>query len=187
MLIGLAGYAGCGKTTCAEYLVNHHSFVEVGFADPLKDGLCTMLGMTRKELEKIKEDKTVLPGIGQTARYMMQTLGTDWGRNMVNPDLWLMLAGKRIMQMMQDIDKSRVVVSDVRFINEAVLIRDLCGIVVFIDSKSRTQDRLSQEESSHESESYLKCIYERSDVIVDNNGTMLSLHGRLDDLLRSND
>ena len=187
MIIGLTGYAGCGKTTSAHYLVTHHSFIEVSFADPLKDGLCAMFKMTRKELEKIKEDKTPLHGIGQTARYLMQTLGTDWGRNMVNPDIWLILAQARIQQMIHDVDKSRVVVSDVRFTNEAKLIRDLGGIVVFITNSDRVQNRLNGGEMTHESESYLNDIYTQADSVIDNSGSLVSLQVKLDSLVYTHD
>jgi hypothetical protein len=36
MLIGIAGVAGAGKDTTADFLVKNHGFVKVAFADPLK-------------------------------------------------------------------------------------------------------------------------------------------------------
>ena len=64
---------------------------------------------------------------GHTPRYLMQTLGTEWGRRMISDDIWLRawvkaLGGHR-----------NVVVDDVRFPNEAELIRSLGGYIIQID------------------------------------------------------
>ena len=37
MILGLAGYGGSGKDAVASYLVEHHQFTRVAFADPIKE------------------------------------------------------------------------------------------------------------------------------------------------------
>lgn len=59
----------------------------------------------------------------------MQTLGTEWGRECIAPDVWtrLTLAGASLRE------GRSVVIDDVRFPNEVVAIRALGGIVVRIE------------------------------------------------------
>ena len=39
MIIGLTGYARSGKDTVANYLVEHHGYTRVAFADAIRDAL----------------------------------------------------------------------------------------------------------------------------------------------------
>ncbi len=94
MLIGISGKAGSGKTTIAEYLIEKHDFVEYSFATPIKQMLCTMLNCDLKTLEIYKESNTILDETGCTLRKLLQTLGTDWGRNIINNNIWVKLAKK---------------------------------------------------------------------------------------------
>jgi dephospho-CoA kinase len=183
MIIGLTGYAGCGKTTCASYLVNTYGFTEISFADPIKEAVCAMLKITRKELDDYKISKEPIPLINQPMRYLLQTLGTDWGRNMINSDIWLILAKNRILELLDDTN-CNIVIADIRFINEVNLIKELGGHIIFIDGNpTRIRNRLNLTEQSHESESYLKDTYKLADVIIKNNKSKANLFIHLDTLL----
>jgi hypothetical protein len=59
----------------------------------------------------------------------MQLLGTEYGREMVHPDIWLILARRKIEAFMQ---YRSVVVSDVRFDNEAEMIRGMGGQIIHL-------------------------------------------------------
>lgn len=71
--------------------------------------------------------------ITNTPRKMLQTLGTEWGRNMIHPDIW-------VNSMMSLYEQSRVngsngnypdwLMPDVRFPNEAKAIKDRGGILI---------------------------------------------------------
>lgn len=64
---------------------------------------------------------------------MMQTLGTEWGRELVDENLWVTVARKQIEWLASRPADDRpdvVVISDVRFENEAEMIRELGGMVV---------------------------------------------------------
>ena len=50
MIIGFCGFAGSGKDTAADYLVNFYNFDRISFAGPLKDTLSAVFGWERSML-----------------------------------------------------------------------------------------------------------------------------------------
>lgn len=50
-IIGLTGEAGSGKDTIADYLVSHHDFRKISFAEPLRRGLQAMFGIPMHMLQ----------------------------------------------------------------------------------------------------------------------------------------
>lgn len=125
IIIGFAGRAGAGKTTAAQHLVQHHGFERVRFAGPLK-AMMRALGCTEEEVDGARKEQPCDLLGGRTPRQAMQWLGTEWGRDMIAPDLWT-----RAWEYAAA-GKSRVVVDDVRFPNEVEAIRQLGGVVVQI-------------------------------------------------------
>lgn len=128
-LIAFTGLAGSGKTTAANRLVEVHGYTRTRFADPLKNML-RALGLTDAEIEgDRKEQPCELLG-GRTPRHAMQTLGTEWGRDLIDPDLWT-----RAWQHALDLlpHGVPVVVDDCRFFNEEQAVHALGGIVVLVD------------------------------------------------------
>lgn len=130
-IIALAGAAGSGKDTAADYLCKQYDFARYAFAKPLKAALCAMFGWTGFELELRKFKEEVLPDIGKSPRQMLQTLGTEWGRQLVNPHLWLLLAQREIDRARQ-CGEPGIVITDCRFENEAVFVLAQGGKVLHI-------------------------------------------------------
>lgn len=123
-IVAFTGNAGCGKSTAADVLVEM-GWTRVKFASPLKD-MCRALGLTEEQIEGAEKERPI-DWLGVTPRWIMQTLGTDWGRKLIHPDLWVNMAKARIEQTI-----GNIVVDDCRFENEAQVIRDLGGKVVGI-------------------------------------------------------
>ena len=124
MLIGVLGVAGSGKTLVAKRLVDRYGFHRMRFADPLKRMLRDGLGLSEDEVDG---DLKMTPNAvfdGHTPRYLMQTLGTEWGRRRVSQDIWVNI-WKRDAALVD----GNIVVDDVRFPNEALAIRALGGII----------------------------------------------------------
>lgn len=129
-LIGIhAPVPGSGKTTIAKYLAKEHNYHRVPFAEPLKLMMRTLLksfghsflyGDMLLNDPNLKEQ--ILPELGVTPRSMMQTLGTEWGRKMVHPDIWLH-AWKRSVEELGI--HGNVVVDDVRFPNELEIVKSM--------------------------------------------------------------
>ena len=127
MLIGLTGSARCGKDTIAEELSKNYGFFKIAFADPLKQMVGALLSMKPPVLEEFK-DKELAFLDGVTPRRLLQTLGTEWGRQIIMDDIWLRFAQEKI-----DICRAQafndIVITDVRFDNEAEFIQKQGGVV----------------------------------------------------------
>ena len=111
-----------GKTTVAQMLATRGVYRILSFASPLKEMLEALLrncGIqnTEEYLYSPKHKNDPIPECGgKTARQLMQTLGTEWGRKTVYHNLWLKLMGTRIQRAF-DAGYS-VIVDDMRFRNE---------------------------------------------------------------------
>lgn len=114
------GNAGAGKGQVAEFLHYHHGFTRMKFASGLKDML-RALGLTEREIEG--DLKEVPCGLlcGKTPRHAMITLGTEWGRNQIGDDLWVVVMAEKILKS----DADRIVIDDVRFWNEHNVLKSL--------------------------------------------------------------
>ena len=138
ILIGIAGPAQSGKSTLAgefRRLVEFRGqkYSKQPFAGPLKRMLAS-IGVDVSDLSK-NTPVAFLDGY-VTPRIMMQTLGTEWGRALL-PNLWL-----KVWQHELDDSAHAVCVPDVRFDNEAELIRSLGGTIIHVARKP-TADMLA--------------------------------------------
>lgn len=125
MLIGLTGRAGSGKDTVAQALRGEFGNLGiVSFADPMRAMLRAM-GVPPNYMTDRSLKEQPVPGIGVSYRLLAQSLGTEWGR-LIDPDLWLRIAARKIYSAPPGV---HIVVPDVRFDNEALLIRSMGGQV----------------------------------------------------------
>jgi hypothetical protein len=137
-IIGLSGRAGSGKSTAAAYMEATHGYIRARFAGPLKDALRRMLRdavVDDHTVERMIEgDLKEVPCallLGKTPRQAMQTLGTEWGRHCIGDTFWVNLMRHRLEQLRNGL----VVIEDVRFQNEADMIRSMGGKVVCITGR----------------------------------------------------
>jgi hypothetical protein len=123
-IIGLKGKIGAGKSTAAEYFIKR-GYKLIRFADPIKNML-RALELWEERIDGSLKDIPCDLLSGVTPRYAMQTLGTDWGRDLIHTDFWVNLWCDKA-------DRHRyVVVDDCRFLNEALAIRERDGVVIEI-------------------------------------------------------
>ena len=168
-IIGLYSPApGCGKTTAANLFVEHE---RVSFAAPLKRAVWNMLNDLGLEGFRYAyvDKEAIIPELGVSARHMMQTLGTEWGRACIHPDFWVMIARAEAQRILAD--GGFVVIDDVRFPNETAMIRDLGGELWRIERPSISYDR------DHCSEGGLEDI--TPDRVIVNDGTLVQLKEKI--------
>lgn len=159
-LIGIAGPARAGKDTLADYLLENlgDNWGRSSFADPMK-AMLKVIGVDCSDDAKDKMDDY----FGVTPRRMMQTLGTEWGRDLIDKDFWVkvfarMNAGKSL------------IVPDVRFENEAELVRSN-GILIHLTGRGGIN-------SGHKSENPVG--FKAGDIVIDNSRDLEWLYAQVD-------
>ena len=114
-IIGLTGPKGVGKSTYAKSIDNA---VILSFATPIKEMLKVILPGA-KYLNFKEEPIPHFPD-NINVRSMLQSLGTEWGREKIYPNIWVDLAFKAAEP---HFNKRNIVFDDIRFPNEAWAIR----------------------------------------------------------------
>lgn len=173
-LIGLVGYAGSGKSLASKML-QCHGYIRTRYAQILKEML-DCLGLTPEEYDgALKEQPCELLG-GKTPRHAMITLGTEWGRQHIDWDLWVRVTMRRVDDYLQRFHEFGVVIDDVRFPNEAVAIRERGGVIWKIHRS------FVGPANTHVSETGQVDI--PVDLVIVNNGTMQFLAQSIETALR---
>lgn len=160
-IIGLAGRARSGKDTVASFIIAARGGYRYGFADPIR-AMLKPIGVDMDNPYWNAHKEEVIPALGVSPRKLMQTLGTEWGRNLINPELWLILARQRLLNR-----GPGMIVADVRFENEAAWVRKCGGLIVHVIRRDAT----AVEE--HSSESGIEVL--PADVQLFNSGTLEDL------------
>ncbi len=168
-----------GKTTIANYLLVS-GWRPVSFAAPIKrlvTQLLTEIGISDADARRLvnTDKEETIPQLRTTARHMLQTLGTEYGRNCIHPQIWTMCAEARIQKLLSE--GYPVVIDDCRFPNEAALIRRLGGEVWRLSRPDAART------TTHPSEGGLD-DYPLFDRHLVNNGTLLDLYDRVNEILQ---
>ncbi|SKB50576.1 adenylate kinase [Luteibacter sp. 22Crub2.1] len=136
-IIGITGRARSGKDTLADALIDASRYgVKMSFADPLRVFVSNITGIPYPELVDGPAKEAPLAEFGgKSPRQMMQTLGTEWGRELIHPDIWIAAARRRLEDHLTwdaPLRPHIAVFADVRFENEAAMIRELGGRIVHL-------------------------------------------------------
>ena len=175
MIIGLSGYANAGKDSVAQILVEKFGYKRMAFADAIRDILYTLDPLTNNGLHV----KAIVDDYGWDIakqdieiRRLLQVLGTEVGRNVFGDDVWVDV----LISKLEPMDK--VVITDVRFQNEAREIHNLAGVLWRInrDGVSAVNEHISETQMDQ----YL------FDEIVDNDGSLEDLENTIINLIENN-
>jgi hypothetical protein len=123
MIIGLTGYAQSGKDTVAKILVENYGYTRVAFADKIREFLYetnpmydSMAGEPVFVKAKVDRDGWENAKKSPHIRRLLQNSGVA-ARKIFGEDFW-------VNQVFKDIDpSSNIVITDVRFSNEAEAIK----------------------------------------------------------------
>jgi len=145
MIVGISGYAQTGKDTVSNILVQEHGFTKIAWADKVRE--CALAVDPYIEVDEewlpLDSEDTYYPAVHvrlsklvsqdgweQTklkypdCRRLLQRIGTEMGRNIIDPDLWVNLGMINAAP--------NTVFSDCRFLNEAKAIKNSGGIMLRI-------------------------------------------------------
>lgn len=117
--IALAGRSGAGKDTAAAILAKYFNFRQHAFADPVKEAVAAAFPLF--DFSKYGKNDPIPELGGKSQRELWQSLGTEWGRNLVYPNIWVdgLLRKVRRVKMQHPNHNPSFIVTDVRFESEA--------------------------------------------------------------------
>lgn len=166
-ILGITGKMFSGKDTVAEFI--HFAFRNsriTSFAYPMKQMMIDYFGFTHDDLYTVEGKKRYNEFWGMTNRDALQKIGTECFRNNFHIDTWLKTMEVNIIH-----DPTKlIIIPDVRFPNEAELIKALGGSILKIvrDDVSRDPNQIA-----HASESLIDQIPHDMLLVNDKDRTSL--------------
>lgn len=203
MIVGLVGFIGAGKGTVADLLVERHNFFKESFANSVKDACASIFDWDRSMLEgdtpesrawREQPDAWWSNKLGKpfSPRLALQLMGTEAGRDVFHPDLWVHTVMRRCKP------ENNYVIADVRFSNEIKAIRDSGGRVIRVRRgddpewfalarESNLQNKPELMRNAYPDVHYSEWAWIGShyDVVMDNNCDLNMLTARVDKLVDS--
>lgn len=132
MILGISGRKGSGKDTLADHLVQNRNAGKLSLADPIKLAAKDWYGFSDEVLWGASHLRDAIdPVTGLSARRVLEVIGTDICRQL-HPDTWVNLTMRAANLVLQQNQRSLVVIPDVRFPNELRAIQKGGGKVVRI-------------------------------------------------------
>ena len=196
-LLGITGRAKSGKDTVGEYLQKAHQYKQYAFADPIKKAAHEMFGIPLEAFYDQSLKEIIIPEWGFTPRKILQLLGTEAGREIFDNDMWVKRGEIEWNNLKKEYSNiittqeitlhtkmafeapiripSGLVITDIRFENEAAMIRRRGGKVLHM-----YRDDLEEIET-HVSEAGIKM--HDDDYIIDNNGSLADLVNIVDNMI----
>jgi hypothetical protein len=136
-LIGLTGYATCGKDAVADILVEKYGYKKYGFADRMYS-MALEINPWIRDGWRPRRLADIVRCVGWTeakriksVRSYLQWIGTDVGRKHLGQDVWI---NSMMPQVMEDMRNGHnVVITNCRYENEAIAIEDAGGCIVLVE------------------------------------------------------
>ena len=205
MIVGITGFIGSGKDTVANMFVER-GCAHDSFASPVKDVCASIFGWPRDMLEGDRVESrdfretpdmfwTKKLGVPHfTPRLALQLLGTEVLRNHFAPDIWINSLEYRIRK--QNLEAPCTVISDARFRNELDLIKNMGGIVIWVQRGELPEwfDVASKAHNNVVSRKIMQTKYRDVhesewnwagypvDYIIENNGTLEDLAKQVENI-----
>ena len=190
MIISICGFAGAGKDTLAQILIDKYDFVKLSFAGIIKDiasiifswdrnmleGCTVESRQWREQVDPYWSKRLNMPQL--TPRYILQYFGTDLFRNHFHSEIWIACI-ERKLQIYKN-----VVITDCRFENEINSIKKHGGKLIHV-SRGILPDFFHTKiipSNIHASET--SWINADIDYTIENNSTIDELKEKIDKLIK---
>ena len=175
-ILAIAGHAGAGKDTVAEM------FEEIlfksaifRFASPIYDAIETIFDINLNELDRAEKELPHWKLFYNSPRKVLQTLGTEWAREMIHEDVWPLLLDRRLRRIAAQGEHIKwAIIPDLRFENELQYVRSRGGSVVRVE-------RHSISVRPHASEAF----HIAGDFSINNNSTLETTRKQVQDIATS--
>ena len=98
-VIAFAGPAGVGKSTAAVFLQNEARLGKVqilSFAKPMRRMVATLLPLGMGAFTQDNKNNPEHGLCGKTPRQLLETIGTEWGKEMIGENIWLDIVANQI-------------------------------------------------------------------------------------------
>ena len=177
VLVGLTGRAGHGKDetwTMLGQIPKAERTQRLSFAEPIKRACSEIWGVPLPDFSEPGTKDTKHPLWNMSPRDMAIFLGTEVMRDTVDENFWV----TRLENVFRQHDDSNTifVVTDVRFDNEAEMIKRNGGVVARVDASERLGGA-DEEGSVHKTEAGIKP--ELVDYVINNNGSIDDLENEV--------
>ena len=166
-LIGLTGPARAGKDTAGTVIKWIQGWETYALASPIKETMNGLFGWDgRHSFGELKE--VIDPDWGFSPRQAYQLFGTEFGRSL-REDLWLRMAEVKYRK------QGSLIITDIRFENEASFIRQNGGIIIHVSRKD------CEKVNAHSSEAGI--AWNARDMTIPNDGTIEDFKSKVKDLI----
>lgn len=168
-IIGLIGKKGHGKNALADAieLASKREVVQVAFAGALKEAARIIFRLDDEQLHGRRKEE-VDPRWNKTPREILQLLGTEVGRS-IDREVWIKSVRAQAEAAWTQNPGAIVVVTDVRFENEAEFILAMRGLLVRVSMPEKQAGLFEAHASEIEQEGII--VHAK----VENDGTLAQL------------
>ena len=157
----------CWPNATPDFWLRARKALDVWFDDLMAE--CTWEWVMTEQGRRLRRQR------GLSARRALQTLGTEWGREL-DADVWINCLKRNVEASADDV----VVLSDARFFNEAEKSGGFPLLIRRPDANARTPTHAS-EKDQQTPEMLQFCL--NNGAVVDNTGSLVDLHHRLRQVL----
>lgn len=176
MNVFFSGPAGTGKSKAAEYLIKHFNYTPAKMAYPVYMIAEKYFGMTNKD------------------RQLLQLIGTDVGRQIIDSDIWINYFIDTIKIVEETANRQnttvKLVADDVRFVNEFEALHDMGWVGIYLNSPHDLRLKRLHERDGNAQETTLNHVSEtemdkfKNHLIqVDASGSLESLYQQITEIL----
>ena len=184
-LIGFSGKKRSGKDTGGEYLIKKYGYIQYSFAGPLKKA-CQEIFMfsdeqTEGHLKEMHDERWNI-----SARKVFQIFGTEMFREKlgdffpemkhIQENFWIYRFEMWYKNLKKTNPNVKVVVTDIRFPNEAEIVKKLGGKIIKVERNT------SMSIDNHASEKNIDLI--KGDITLTNNDTLEKYYEKIENILQ---